>query len=502
MQINHPDRNQEKLISIIDALKKEHEDLQSKYAYLQFEYNELKRLVFGSKSERFSTENNAAQLKLLENVQELLEIQGEPVIEEESNEEKYHDKRTEYEKIKPSRNRIPDHFKREDIIIEPDQDISGWVNIGKQITEQLDYKPAELIVKRYIRTKYAHPTDPDQGIVIGALPSFPIAKGKAGSGLITKVIIDKYVDHLPCYRQEQIYARQGLALPRSTLCDWIAQSADLLQPLYELFKKKVLSSGYIQVDESPIPVQSKDKSGATHRGYMWVYQAVNEDLVFFDYQPSKEGQMVAKMLTGYKGYLQTDGYAAYEMFKSTKQIKTLHCWAHARRYFHKALDNDKKRAEYALRKIGELYLLERTMKKDWPEIDDYHIKDLRQRHALPILLELENWLRENLHLVKPKSAIGKAILYTLKRFKELKTYTSDGRLNIDNNPVERSIRPMALGRKNYLFAGSHAGARRAAIMYTLVGTCKLRKVNPFDWLKDTLEKIPDTSIRDLQKLLP
>jgi len=384
------------------------------------------------------------------------------------------------------------------MVIEPDQDVSVLRKIGEVVTEQLEYQPVVFYVKCFVRPKYVNPSNPEQGVIIGNLPSMPITKGKAGSRLLSKVIIDKYVDHIPCYRQEKIYARHDAEISRSTLCDWIAQSANLMDPLGQQLKKEVLSSGYIQVDESPIPVLTEDKKGAAHRGYMWVYQAVNEDLVLFDYQPSKQGKVVAKMLDKYKGYLQTDGYAAYDTFKNNKRIKPLHCWAHARRYFHKAVDNDRKRAEYALGKIGELYMLERTMRKDWPEIDPYHIQDLRHRYALPILLQFESWLRENLHQVRPKSSIGRAITYTLKRFKELKTYTKDGRLNIDNNPVERSIRRLALGRKNYLFAGSHEGAKRAALMYTLMGT----EVNPYYWLKNVLERIPDTSIRDLHKLIP
>jgi len=381
VQNSYQERGKEELISIIQELEVSQEKLHSKYDHLWVEYDQLKRLVFGTKSERFVSQTDPAQLKLLAVAirKHKEKFAAQPKGISGTNPEQFEGK-------KPKRTKLAKRLRRVDSVIEPEQDVSGWKKIGEQVTEQLDFQPAVFFVRRYIRPKYVNPADPDQGVVIGSLPSLPITRGKAGAGLLSKVIIDKYVDHLPCYRQEKIYARHGVSLSRSTLCDWIAQSADLLGPLYDRLRKEVLSSGYIQVDESPIPVLTEDKKGAAHKGYMWVYQAVNEDLVFFDYQPSKQGQVVAKMLEGYKGYLQTDGYAAYDMFKNNKKIKPLHCWAHARRYFHKALDNDKKRAKYVLGKIGELYLFERTMQRDLGDIDPHQIKDLRERHVLPILL--------------------------------------------------------------------------------------------------------------------
>ncbi len=491
MQNGYENRNKEELISTIYELKNKYEDI-------RFQYEELRRLVFGVKSERFVSNLDPSQLRLLD-----ISVSN-PVdkIEKRPSPSSTNIKKTGVEKAKPKRTRISKKLKRIDEVIEPQEDVSGLKKIGEVVTEMLDFRPAVLHVKRYIRPKYVDPNNEDKGVIIGKLPDFPIAKGKAGSGLISKVIIDKYVDHIPCYRQEKIYNRYDERISRSTLCGWISQSADLMTPLYESLKKEVLSSGYIQMDESPIPVLTKNKKGSTHRGYMWVYQAVNNNQVIFDYQPSKEGKVATQILKNYKGYLQTDGYAAYEIFKTKKKIKVLHCWAHARRYFHRAQQNDRVRAEYVLGKIRELYMLEDMIKKDCPEMDPHHIQDVRHRYAVPILHELENWLHENLHQVRPKSAIGKAIRYTLKRYKELQTYTKDGRLNIDNNPVENSIRPLALGRKNYLFAGSHEGAKRAAIMYSFLGTCKLREVNPFFWLKSTLDNIGTYPVKKISDLLP
>ena len=261
----------------------------------------------------------------------------------------------------------------------------------------------------------------------------------------------------------------------------------------------MLSSGYIQADETPIQVLEEDKKGSTHRGYYWVYHSPEKKLVLFDYRPGRGREGPQDILQTFEGYLQTDAYSAYDSFDKGK-IKLLHCMAHARRMFEKALGNDNVRANHALFKIQSLYAIERYFREN--EISTEEKLQLRQQDAVPILKEMELWMKEEIIKVTPQSLIGKAIAYSLSRWDKLSLYASDGRLEIDNNLVENSIRPVAIGRKNYLFAGSHDAAQRAAVIYSLLGTCKKNNIEPEQWLKNTLSVIADYKTNQLSKLLP
>jgi len=314
--------------------------------------------------------------------------------------------------------------------------------------------------------------------------------------LLAQIIIDKYTDHLPVHRQIQRFEREGIKLPASTLTDWISGTCLLLEPLYEVHRKQVLSSNYLQVDETPIKVLDKDKKGTTHRGYHWVYHAPEEQLVLFDYREGRGREGPTECLKDFTGYLQTDGYAVYEDFGKNKQVTLLHCWAHARRKFDEAKDNDLTRASHALTEIQKLYALERQARDNQLSQKD------RQQQAIEILDDLKIWMLENYQVVLPQSAIGQALHYSLQRWEKLCLYTTDGKLQIDNNLVENTIRPVAIGRKNYLFAGSHNGARRAAMLYSFLGTCKINDVNPFEWLRHVLNVIPTHPVNKLQQLLP
>ena len=244
----------------------------------------------------------------------------------------------------------------------------------------------------------------------------------------------------------------------------------------------------------------KDKKGTTHRGYFWVYHNSIDGLVWFDYQEGRGREGPVEVLKDFKGYLQTDGYAVYDFFKEERDITVLHCMAHARRMFFEARDNDKVVAEYALEQIRLLYNIERKVKEQ--QLDVEQILQLRQTEAAPVLVSLGKWMKETYLKVLPKSAIGKALGYSIARWAELMLYATDGKLNIDNNPVENSIRPVAIGRKNYLFADSHEAAKRSAMLYSLMGTCKLHGINPFIWLRDVLQRIATHSINKIEDLLP
>ena len=400
--------------------------------------------------------------------------------------------------VHPGRMKLPEHLRREEIIINPLEDITGFTKMGEEITEVLEYEPGQLFVKKYVRPKYARPTG--EGVVIGQLPLQPLEKAIAGPSLLAQIIIDKYVDHLPLHRQMQRFERSGVKLPYSTLTDWVSATCKLITPLYDALKKQVLQSDYLHVDETPIKVMDKDKKGTTHRGYYWVYQNSINGLVFFDYHESRGRDAPAQMLEGFKGHLQTDGYNVYNIFDKTEGITLLHCMAHARRMFHEAMDNDSERATHALTEIQKLYHIEAMAREQGLIFDQ--IKEVRQQNSVPILAALGAWMKQQYMQVTPKSAIGKALGYSIERWDKLSLYTTDGKLNIDNNPVENSIRPVALGRKNYLFAGSHEAAQRSAMLYSLMGTCKMHNTEPYAWLVEVLQKIASHPINRIAELLP
>lgn len=249
-----------------------------------------------------------------------------------------------------------------------------------------------------------------------------------------------------------------------------------------------------------MPVQTKDKPGATHRGYQWVYYDPVRRMVLFDYRQSRGREGPRQMLKDFKGYLQTDGYTVYDNLKSKEEMTLLACMAHARRKFDQAKDNDRARAEQALKMFAELYQVEQQARDQ--QMNHHQRQLLREELSVPVLNRIEQWLQQNLGQVAPGSGIGKAIRYTLQLWPRLRSYTQDGRFEMDNNLIENSIRPLALGRKNYLFAGSHKAAQHVAIMYSLLATCKLNDIEPWAWLKDTLTKLPDYPANRLHELLP
>lgn len=462
---------------------------------LKDELAQLKRLVFGSRHERFIPSIPQEQLALGLVAEKIANPATAAVqtIAYTRNQ-----KRETTEKIQTGRMKLPADLPREQVILEPQEDVSGMKKIGEEITEELERIPGKLFVRQYVRPKYAKPQG--EGVVIAELPVRPIDKGIPGPGLLAQIVIDKYTDHLPIHRQLQRFEREGMKLSSSTLTDWISATCALLEPLYDTLKKKVLSVDYLQVDETPIKVLDKNKKGTTHRGYHWVYHAPNERLVVFDYREGRGREGPNQILKDFKGHLQTDGYAVYEDFDKKACITLLNCMAHARRKFDEAKDNDLAKAEYALAEIQKLYAVERKAKTD--ELSVAKRYELRQEKSVPVLHDLKVWMLENYKSVLPKSTIGQALHYSLERFDKLMLYTSDGRLEIDNNLVENAIRPVAIGRKNYLFAGSHNGAKRAAMLYSFLGTCKINDANPFEWLRATLEKIPTYPVNRLTELLP
>jgi len=476
----------------IDSQSQEIHTQATEIAYLKEEMAQLKRMIFGQKRERFTSIDDG-QLSLFEVEQQEKQAQQEEITY----------KRNKAEKNKAKRLLLPAHLPREEQTIEPEEDTSQSKKIGEEITEILEYNPGRLFVKRYVRPKYAKQENPETletKILIGDLPTLPIPKGNAGPGLLAHLMISKFVDHLPFYRQRQQFKREGVELAESTINGWLSATSKLLEPLYDALIKKVRQSEYLMADETPIPVLTKDKPGSTHKGYHWVYYSPLDKQVCFNYQKGRGREGPNGFLKDFRGSLQTDGYAGYNDFDNKKDIIFLACMAHARRKFDQAKDNDMTRAEYVLAEIQKLYAIERVASEK--EYTFGERKDIRQQEALPVLQNLEKWLKKEIIITLPKSKIGKAIAYTLNLWPRLMRYIEDGRYEIDNNLIENSIRPVALGRKNYLFAGSHEAAHYAAMMYSFMGTCKINNVEPFAWLRHVLSVIPDHPANKLEELLP
>jgi transposase len=299
------------------------QEREAEIIYLKQELAQLKRMIFGSKSERFIQED-IGQLSLE------LDVHQEEPPETETEDLSYTRRKPSKKKESPVRLPLPSHLHREEHVIEPDEDVSGARKIGEVVTEILEYIPGKFYVEKYVRPKYVLPED--KGIVIGELPSFPIPKGNAGAGLLSHILISKYVDHLPFYRQVQQFKRADITIAESTLNGWFSAACRLMDPLYEKLKEKVQQSNYLMADETPIPVQTRDKPGATHKGYHWVYYSPLDKLVCFDYRKGRSRDGPVKFLEGFRGSVQTDGYSAYNIFEKHEGITLLACMAHARSY--------------------------------------------------------------------------------------------------------------------------------------------------------------------------
>ncbi|WP_140937645.1 IS66 family transposase [Sphingobacterium lumbrici] len=489
MEIALENLSKEDLLKVISSRDEKIDRLTQERDHLRRQVEMLKRMQFGQKRERFEGDPN----------QTFLPFEAESAQVEQQQEEIK--EKIEYVRKRPNpkgRAKLPAHLPVEEIEIHPEGDLSEMVCIGKEITEELECEPAKFYIKRYIRYKYAAKNG--EGVRLGELPERVIDKGIPGASLLALILTGKYMDHLPLYRQKQIFARENIQIPSSTIEGWTKQALGKLEPLYDQLIFDTKSKGYLQVDETPIKVLDSDKKGATHQGYYWVYHAPLNGTVLFNYSPTRGNSAPLPILGNFEGYLQTDGYAVYEKYGKKKGITHLACWAHARREFEKALDNDKLRAEKALVMIQQLYAVERKARED--KLKAEQIKELRLEKSLPVINELGKWIFQEIKSTLPKSQIGKAMAYAYARWDALSAYLNDGCLQIDNNLVENAIRPVALGRKNYLFAGSHEAAQRAAMIYSFFAICKKHEVNPFQWLKHTLQNIMSINHKKLKDLYP
>jgi transposase len=480
-----------------DRLERTNRDLALRLELATAKLAQLRAERFGARNERFENADQIA-LPIIGGASEETTAR---VVAELERVEGYLRKKTP--KKHPGRNELPPELPRVTIEIEPDEDVTGLRRIGAEITEELVTVPASVYVRQYIRYKYASAEDEDGRvrIIIGQLPSRLLDKCIASDETLATLVVDKHVDHLPIYRQLKRYERLGITLAEPTVDSWQRELGLRLRPLYEAHRGALFDASYWQIDESTIRVQDRSKKGKTHQGFLWVYHDPLRHVVYFEYRRGRGRDDSRAMLDGFGGgYAQTDGYAVYEKFKERTDVIALACWAHARRKFKQALGNDKERSELALAMIQRLYAVEREAREQSLSHEERGV--LRIERSEPVLALLREWLLSQRDEVAPRSLIGKAISYTLSLWAELTNYLLDGRLEIDNNWIENAIRPLALGRKNYLFAGSGEGAINVAMYRSFFGTCAMHGIDPYRWLLAVLTHLPTTPPERYHTLLP
>jgi transposase len=375
--------------------------------------------------------------------------------------------------------------------------------LGEDVSEMLECVPASFFVVRHVRPKLS--CTKCNHIVQAAAPSRPIERGVAGPGLLAHVLVSKYADHLPLYRQSEIYERQGIELERSTLADWVGGTSRLLEPLIEVLRRYVTASGKLHADDTPVPVLAPG-NGKTKTGRLWTY--VRDDrpvgdmaapAVWFAYSPDRKGEHPEWHLREFRGTLQADAYAGFNQLYETGRIQEAGCWAHVRRKFFDLQEaHASPVASEALERIAALYGIEKEI-RGRPAEERQQVRNARAR---PLLESLRQWFEATLPKLSRKSDTTAAIRYALSRWDALLRYSNDGHIEIDNNAAERALRAVALGRKNYLFAGSDTGGERAAAIYSLIGSAKLNGLDPEAYLREVLSRIADHPITRIEELLP
>ena len=470
--------------------------------HLKLLLSKLHRMQFGRKSEKLARQIEQLELRLEElqsNVDEKELQSPEPASVPAS---------WGATTAKTARRAWPDHLPRQTRRHDPKQTVCPQCQgelrkLGEDVSEMLEYVPASFVVIRHVRTKLS--CTKCDCIVQAEAPSRPIERGAAGPGLLAHVLVSKYCDHQPLYRQSEIYGRQGVELERSTLADWVGASSQLVEALVEALHSYVMEAGKLHADDTPVPVLAPG-NGKTKTGRLWTY--VRDDrpagdraapAVWFAYSPDRKGEHPEQHLRQFRGTLQADAYAGFNQLYADGRIQQAVCWAHVRRHFYDLEQaHASPIAQEALLRIVALYKVEDQIRGKPPE----ERRAVRQAKSKPLLDSLRQWLETTLSKLSRKSDTTAAIRYALSRWDALTRYIEDGHIEIDNNAAERSLRGVALGRKNYLFAGSDAGGERAAAIYSLIGSAKLNGLNPEAYLREVMTRIADHPINRIKDLLP
>jgi transposase len=465
--------------------------------HLKLMVEKFRHMIFGKKSEKLVLKLEQMEFELEED--ETTQAEAEAIAERVSPRKE--------QKPRSERKPLPEHLKREEVMHRPERDCcpdcgGGLRHFGNDISEQLEYVPESFKVIRHVRPKFTC-TGCDR-VVEAPAPSRPIERGLAGPSLLAHVIVSKYADHLPLFRQSEIYARQGVELPRSTMAGWVGAASDLLSPLVDAIQKHVLAGRKLHADDTPMPVLAPG-NGKTKTGRLWTYvrdeRPAGEQTapaVWFAYSEDRRGEHPRQHLKNFTGALQADAYAGFHHLYGN-HIYEAACWAHARRKFHDIhLAHASPTTTEALARIGALYAIEDQIRGKPVDLR----LSVRQTRARPLLDDLRKWMEKALRSLSSKSETAAAIRYALSRWRALTRYTDDGLLEIDNSAAERALRAVALGRKNFLFAGSDCGGERAAAMYTLIGSAKLNGLDPELYLRTVLAQIADHPISHIEDLMP
>lgn len=485
-----------------EQLRAENEQLKKRVYELEQQLLWLKRQLFGSKSEKRMNVEDLS--RMLANWEE----PSETVINEKTKTITVERTISKRASLGGGRNDLPDHLPVEEILMEAPAEVLAhpeqWEKIGEAVTVKLDLIPGKMVKKIYRRPKFKH-LEQKNTIVETPAPASIIEKGLPEVELILEVIFNKYDLHLPLFRQSKMFREKyGVDLSRSLLAHWVDQSAQALEPIWKAMKEDLINGRYIQADETPIRYLDPDIHGKSGKGWLWAYGRPR-DHILFEWKTSRSREGPEEFLEKFEGHLQSDRYSAYVSLEKEKQEKQprfilVGCWAHARRKFFEAQDEDPAVAGWYLDRIGQLYQIEKQLREEGSKPEKRH--QLRQQQAAPVLAEIGSRLTAMTNSALPKMNLGKAINYARRHWESLNLYITDGILEIDNNLTENAIRPVALGRKNWMFVGHPDAGQRSAILYSLIGSCRRLGISPRDYLRDVLTRLPTIKAHQVKDLTP
>jgi transposase len=469
---------------------------------------QLEEMIKSFQQKRFGTsseKNNPDQLCLFNEAEEIEQAEQAESVEEPSNITV-----ASHTRKKKPRISIPDDLPREEVVYDIAEsekvcphDGAKLKHIGVESHEQLDIIPAKIKVIKHIRKKYACPCC-EQHMVTAEKPKLPIEKSIASPGLLAYIAVNKYCDHLPLYRQSEMFQRIGVSMDRTNLANWIIKSGTLVQPLINLIHESILEQPVVQMDETPLQVLNEPGKAPQSKSYMWLLASfAQQPAILFHYSPTRSGTVATELLQDYSKALMVDGYQGYQPACVQNKTQRLGCWAHARRKFIDAQKIQPKgkigKADQAIAFIQKLYTIEKHIKELAPD----KRYEIRQKESKPIVDKIKIWMDKSIANVPPKMALGKALYYLHEQWPRLIGYLDDGCYPIDNNLAENAIRPFTLGRKNWLFSNSQAGAKASANLFSLTETAKANGINPYDYLKEVFTQLPNaTAVEDIESLLP